>query len=108
MKSEGIKSTIKSKFVHTTDSNHGYKISKNLLNRNFTVNEIGKVWVSDITYIKTAQGWLYLTIIMDLTDRKIIGWSLSRGMTAEETVIKALVMAMLNRALKEGVYFSLR
>lgn len=105
MKSEGIKSRIKRKFVHTTDSNHGYKISENLLNRNFTVNEIGKVWVSDITYIKTAQGWLYLTIIMDLADRKIIGWSLSRGMTAEETVIKALVVAMLNRDLKEGSIF---
>jgi putative transposase len=105
MKSEGIKSRIRRKFVNTTDSKHGFVISENLLNREFSVTELGKVWISDITYIKTAAGWLYLTIIMDLADRKIIGWALSKGMSAEETVIKAFLMAIKNRAILKGLIF---
>ena len=105
MKSEGIKSKVRRRFINTTDSKHGFIISENLLNREFKVAELGKVWVSDITYIKTAEGWQYLTIIMDLADRKIIGWALSKGMSAEETVIKAFFMAMTNRAIVNDLIF---
>ncbi|MBW3467914.1 IS3 family transposase, partial [Arthrospiribacter ruber] len=62
-----------------------------------TAERKGQKWVSDITYVRTLQGWLYLTIIMDLYDRKIIGWSMSHGMDAESTVIAAFKMAIKNR-----------
>jgi putative transposase len=74
MRAEGIKSILKKKYrVNTTDSNHGYKVAENVLNQCFEVTMAKQVWVSDITYIRTQEGWLYLTIIMDLWDRKIIG-----------------------------------
>lgn len=69
MKAEGIRSTVASKFrVCTTDSNHGYKVSPNVLDRDFIPEGPSKSWVSDITYISTKEGWLYLTMIMDLFD----------------------------------------
>jgi transposase InsO family protein len=98
MKTMGIRSIISKKFrVVTTDSDHSYSISPNLLERDFYAERKGQKWVSDITYIRTLQGWLYLTIIMDLYDRKIIGWSMSHGMDAESTVIAAFKMAIKNR-----------
>ena len=106
MRSEGIKSIIHKKYrVVTTDSKHNYPIAENHLNRDFKPSMPGKVWVSDITYIRTPQGWLYLTIIMDLFDRKIIGWSLSKTMTTKETVVTAWRMALINRPLKERLIF---
>lgn len=97
MKKENIRSQIRKKYVITTDSNHTFKVTPNLLNRNFHTNIPGQVWVSDITYIKTTQGWLYLTIIMDLYDRKIIGWALSPFLDASHTSITALKMALQSR-----------
>lgn len=76
MKKANIRSIVHKRFrVCTTDSNHTYAVAENLLNRNFTPENIGKAWVSDLTYIRTTQGWLYLTVIVDLADRKVIGWS---------------------------------
>lgn len=90
MRANGIRSVISRKYrVCTTDSNHGFTISPNLLDRNFTPDNPAESWVSDITYIRTEQGWLYLTIIMDLYDRRIIGWSMSTSMHAGETVVPA-------------------
>jgi putative transposase len=98
MRKMGIRSIVSKKFkVATTDSNHSFSISPNLLERNFAAEKKGQKWVSDITYVRTLQGWLYLTIIMDLYDRKIIGWSMSHGMDAESTVIAAFKMAIKNR-----------
>jgi len=98
MKSMGLKSIVSKKHkVMTTDSNHSYRICDNHLNREFTTDAPSKAWVSDITYIATNQGWLYLTIIMDLFDRKIIGWSMSNNMTAVDTIVRAWDMAVLNR-----------
>lgn len=106
MRSKGIRSIVHKKFrVATTDSKHNYPIAENLLNRDFKANEPGKVWVSDITYIRTAQGWLYLTIIMDLFDRKIIGWALSKTLTAKDTVVAAWRMALINRVLSGRLIF---
>lgn len=103
MRKMGIRSIICKKFkVITTDSNHSYSISPNLLNREFSAERKGQKWVSDITYIRTLQGWLYLTIVMDLYDRKIIGWSMSNGMDAESTVIEAFKMAIKNRPIKSN------
>lgn len=64
---------MKRRFKVTTDSKHNYTICENLLERNFTATTTAQAWVSDITYIRTVTGWLYLTIVLDLADRKIIG-----------------------------------
>lgn len=58
-----------------SDSNHDYTVSENHLNRDFSAQKIGQKWVSDLTYIKTGKGWLYLTAILDLADRKVVGWA---------------------------------
>jgi transposase InsO family protein len=93
------------RFVVTTDSKHHYRIADNLLERKFKVERTGKVWVSDITYVHTDQGWLYLTIIMDLADRKIIGWALSNSLKANETVIPAWRMAVNSRPITDQLIF---
>ena len=97
MKQNGIRSVHAKKFVVTTNSKHSYPVVENKLDRNFYAEQAGKKWVSDITYIRTAKGWLYLTIVLDLFDRKVIGWSQSSDMTAENTIIKAWRMAVKNR-----------
>lgn len=106
MRSEGIRSIVNKKFrCTTTDSNHEYPLSKNVLDRDFTANAPAEKWVSDITYIPTKQGWLYLTIIMDLFDRKIVGWALSTTMMVSDTVIPAWRMAVKNRVLRGALIF---
>jgi putative transposase len=106
MKKESIKSIVNKKYkIQTTDSNHSNKVSENHLNRNFNPESPSLVWVSDITYVRTEQGWLYLTTVMDLYDRKIIGWSLSDNMTAKDTVMKAWKMANSNRNSIKGMIF---
>lgn len=103
MREEGIRSITHRKFrVCTTDSRHSFPISPNLLNRNFKAGGPGEKWVSDITYIPTKGGWVYLTVIIDLYDRKVIGWSISTGMKTRETIIPALRMALVNRKIMNG------
>ena len=105
MREMGLKSILKRKFVITTDSNHSFPIAKNELNRAFTSLEIGKKWVSDITYVRVNDNWNYLTTIIDLADRKIVGWALSDDMTTENTIMKAWLSARKNRVIKEGFIF---
>ena len=106
MRSVGIRSIISKKFKGlTTDSRHNFPVSENHLNRSFSADGPGEKWVSDITYIPTRQGWLYLTIIMDLYDRKIIGWALSNNMTTNDTVLAAWRMAMVNRPISKPLIF---
>lgn len=105
MKSLDLRSKVKRKFKATTDSKHKLPVYDNILNRDFTASDLGEKWVSDITYIWTKEGWLYLTAIIDLADRKAIGWSLSDTMTAESTVIPAWKMAVRNRSIKPGLIF---
>lgn len=90
----------KRKYVHTTDSDHELKVSPNLLNRNFAVENVNTVWVSDITYIHTNDGWRYLTVVLDLADRAVVGWTLSQTMHAHCTVIKALKQAIHRRGIQ--------
>jgi len=106
MRHKGLKSIIRKKYkVATTDSKHKYIISENHLNREFYREVPSQAWVSDITYIPTHQGWLYLTIVMDLFDRKIVGWSLSDNMTTKDTVIAAWNMAKKNRNINPKMLF---
>ena len=96
----GIRSIITKKFrVSTTDSNHFYVLSVHLLDRDFTAPALAEKWVSDITYVRTKQGWLHLTVVMDLSDRKIISWSMSDSLAAKTTVIGALNMALRLRPI---------
>lgn len=101
MKQQHLKSIIRKRYKVTTDSSHKYQIVENILNRAFVVKEKNKVWVSDITYIATKQGWLYLTTVIDLFNRKAIGWALSETMKTKDTVIPAFKMAKNNQPIEE-------
>lgn len=105
MKKEGIQSKIRKKYKVTTDSNHKYPVAKNILSRNFDIEEIGTAWVSDITYIATNEGWLYLTAILDLADRKAIGWALSDSLKTCHTIVPAWQMALKNRPIHKALLF---
>ena len=106
MRSNSLRSITSKKFrVSTTDSSHGFPIADNILGRDFTASRPAEKWVSDITYIPTSQGWLYLTIIMDLFDRKIVGWALSTEMTTEVTILAAWKMAVINRPIDQALLF---
>ena len=105
MKQLGLKSKLSKKFKITTDTKHNYLTVENVLNRQFTPSLPSKVWVSDITYIHTKEGFLYLTTIIDLYDRKIIGWSLSETMSTKDTILVAWRMATRNRNVEQGLIF---
>lgn len=105
MRELGLKSKLSKKFKITTDSKHNYLLVENVLNRQFLVSQPSKAWVSDITYIHTKEGFLYLTTVMDLYDRKIIGWSLSDGMSTNETTLASWKMATRNRTVQNGLIF---
>lgn len=71
------------KFVRTTDSRHSLPVAENVLARNFSVARPDEVWTSDITYIWTEEGWLYLVVFLDLYSRLVVGWTVSERMTVE-------------------------
>lgn len=105
MKKHNLKSIIRKRWVVTTDSRHNYPVVENKINRDFNVTRSGQVWVSDITFVRTSQGWLYLTIILDLYDRKVIGWSFSRSLKSAYTAITAWKMAVSNRPITRKLIF---
>jgi putative transposase len=105
MKKANLRSVLKKKFRVTTDSNHTFTMPANKLDRNFKPGTLGAAWVSDITYIKTKQGWLYLTTVIDLGDRKVIGWALSTTMKATDTTMPAFKMAQRNRPITQEIIF---
>ena len=92
MRENGIQARHKRRFKVTTDSKHGLPVAPNLLDRNFTPDAPNQVWTSDITYLWTDEGWLYLAIVLDLFNREVVGWSLKPRMTAD-IVTDALTMA---------------
>jgi len=105
MKQAQIRARIIRRFKATTGSKHDYAGSENLLNRQFCATATGQVWVSDITYIRTVAGWLYLTVVLDLADSKVIGWALSQTMKAKDTTVAALKMAVGNRPVTKPLLF---
>ena len=102
MRENGIKAKHKRRFKVTTDSKHNLPIAPNLLDRNFTPTAPNRVWTSDITYLWTDEGWLYLAIVLDLFNREVVGWSLKPRMTAD-IVTDALTMAWFRRKPATGV-----
>jgi len=102
MRKWGMQVVVKRRFRLTTDSKHGLPIAENLLDRQFDQGAPNKAWVSDITYIWTEEGWLYLATTMDLYSRKIVGWAMADNMR-KELVMEALQMAIDTRAPGPGL-----
>jgi transposase InsO family protein len=98
MKKLKLKAVARRKYRVTTDSNHAYPVYENVLNRQFHPHKINESWTSDITYIATGEGWLYLAVVMDLYSRCIVGWSMNQKMT-EDLVKDALRMALFRRKI---------
>ena len=106
MKELGLRSILSKKFrVCTTDSNHSFPLSENVLDRDFSSIQLGEKWVSDITYIKVGKDWNYLTTILDLADRKVISWVLTEDMTTENTVYRAWMLARDKRDITNNHIF---
>ena len=93
MRIAGIQARKKRRFVATTDSGHHLPIAQNVLDRQFTVAVPNECWASDITYIWTMEGWLYLAVVLDLFNRQVIGWS------TDSTIDQSLVSRALSKAL---------
>lgn len=93
------------KYVKTTESNHDFTVFKNLLDRNFEASRLDEKWVSDISYIPTKNGWVYLTVILDLADRMIVAWNLSEDMSSSSTTFKTLQLAMKRRKINKPLMF---
>jgi transposase InsO family protein len=102
MKTHGIRAKMARRFVHTTDSRHALPVAENLLDRHFEPGRPNAAWSADITYIPTADGWLYLAVVEDLFSRKIVGWSMDATMTSR-LVVDALDMALRRRLPPEGL-----
>jgi putative transposase len=96
LRRQGLCAKAARKFKATTNSKHALPVAENLLQQNFTAVTPNQVWVGDITYIQTDEGWLYLAVVMDLWSRKVVGWSMSERMTAR-LVCDALRMALFRR-----------
>jgi len=103
MREHGLHARHKRRYRVTTDSKHGLPVADNLLARNFTPTAPNQVWTSDITYLWTDEGWLYLAIVLDLFNREVVGWSLKPRMTSE-LVTEALepALAFLEAARTTG------
>jgi len=103
MRTEGIRAKMKRRYKVTTHSRHTRPIVPNLLTGKI-VNANDTVWVSDITYIKTYEGWLYLAVVLDIFSRSVVGWSMSERLTDDLTV-RALLQALMKRNPHEGLIF---
>jgi len=102
MRERGIVSKTRKKFKLTTHSSHNRPVAPNLVQRDFTAPVPDKVWTSDITFIWTRQGWLYLAVFLDVYSRRIVGWAMKRRMT-DQLVIDALKQAYRHRKAPEGL-----
>jgi transposase InsO family protein len=102
MQEAEVKARQRKKFKVTTNSNHKQPVFENLLERQFDVSRIDRVYASDVTYIWTQEGWLYLAVVIDLCSRKVVGWSMSSRMKAQ-LVCDALKMAIWRRRPEAGL-----
>ena len=102
MQDEGIEGQRKRRFRVTTDSRHSHPVAANKLNRDFTAPAPNRVWVSDITYIWTREGWMYLAAILDLFSRRVVGWSMDSRID-QTLALDALGMALRTRRPEPGL-----
>jgi len=104
MREDGLRSKRPKRFRLTTQSSHREPVADNLLERKFSVSsqrELNKVWVGDITYLATREGWLYLSVLIDLSSRRVIGWHASSQLD-HELALRALTTALRTRHIKKG------
>ena len=102
MRENGIRAVQKRRSRRTTDSNHSFPVARNLLERKFAAAAPNQVWLADITYVDTKEGWLYLAAVLDVYSRKIVGWAMD-GTMSRKLCMDALKMAVLNREPPEGL-----
>jgi len=102
MRANGIRSKVTKKYKATTNSKHDFPVADNLLNRDFSASKPNQKWVTDITYIYTKEGWLYLAGVMDLYGRRIVGWAMDSRMKTE-LVTAALKQAIGRTGAKKGL-----
>ena len=102
MNENGIRAKHKRRYKATTDSKHNLPVAPNLLDQNFEASAPDQTWTTDITYVPTGEGWLYLAVVLDLYTRMVVGWSMQERMT-RELVIDALRMAWFRRRPKPGL-----
>jgi len=96
MREQGLRARQKRRFRTTTDSRHDLPIAANVLDRCFVANEPNRVWVTDITYLATVEGWLYLAVVLDLFSRRVVGWATSDRL-GEGVALEALGMGVARR-----------
>jgi transposase InsO family protein len=105
MRESGLKSRRARRFTPTTtDSKHNLPIAPNVLQRDFSAQQPNTKWVSDITFVPTAEGWLYLAVVLDLFSRRAVGWSIGEHMT-RQLVMRAFDMATQTRSIQAGLVF---
>jgi len=104
MRVNEIRVHVKRRHIVTTDSKHSLPIADNLLNQNFDIRELDKVWAGDITYIPTGEGWLYLAAVLDLGSRRCVGWSMKPNID-RSIVIDAFNSAHMIRRPEVGLIF---
>ena len=104
MKKHGIKSRIRRRYKITTNSKHKLPVAENLVEMKFNPERANSLWSSDITYIRTREGWLYLAVVLDLWSRSVISWSADKFMD-ENLVIRTLDKAIASREKQEGLIF---
>jgi putative transposase len=102
MRELGLRARRKRRFVPTTNSKHAMPVAPNVLDRHFAVDAPNKVWVTDITYVWTWEGWLYLAAVLDLFSRRVVGWAMSTSLS-RELALDALDMALRTCAPPEGL-----
>lgn len=102
MREADLRAKWKRKFISTTHSRHDLPVAPNVLERRFDVAQPDRAWVSDITYIRTDAGWLYLAVVLDLCSRRVVGWSMAPTMPAT-LVVSALEMALQQRCPPPGL-----
>jgi transposase InsO family protein len=102
MRQNDLKGQRKYRTVHTTDSRHEYPVAENVLQREFTAEKPNQKWVADITYVPTQEGWLYLSGVLDLYSRKVVGWAMS-NLIDTDLVEQALRMALFQRQPGQGL-----
>jgi len=102
MRLDGLRGRRRRRFRTTTQSNHAHPVAANQLERQFAVETPNQAWVTDITYIWTLQGWLYLCVILDLYSRRVVGWAMGERINQALT-LRALKMALAGRAPKPGL-----
>jgi transposase InsO family protein len=104
MRENGLCARRRKKYRITTISSHTHAPAENIVNRDFRPARMNTVWASDITYVATGEGWLYLCVIIDLYSRRVIGWAMSKSL-GTEVLLQAFWMAFLRRGRPEGVIF---